>query len=452
MARVFETEIEITDALYPNLGIAFQNAVKIAVKNTLPGQIVRARVKFSKKGSVGKATQIIKHADYEITPRCADFGFCGGCVYQNLTYEKEIELKEKTVLNLLSQNDVQGFEYLGIIPSPCKAGYKNKMEFSFGDSEKGGILQLGMHKRGAYYEVVTPQNCNIADGDFKKIADFTLDFFRKEGESFYHKMMKTGSLRHLVIRKAAFTGEIMVNIVTSSFVRANLNKFAQNLAEIKFDGKLCSVVHTVNNSSADAVICEELHLLCGRGFITENLLGLKFKITPFSFFQTNSHGAEKLYETVRDYAGNLKDKTALDLYCGTGTITQILSPCVKKITGIEIVPEAVNAAKENVLENGITNCDFICGDVLSQINDIAEKPHLVVLDPPREGVHPKAITKIIGVGAAKIIYVSCNPVTLVRDLRIFTEAGYMAEKITLCDMFPRTAHAETVCLLKGKNH
>jgi 23S rRNA (uracil-5-)-methyltransferase RumA len=451
MARVFEAELEITDARYPNLGIAFQNSVKIAVKNTLPGQIVKMRVKFSKKGSVGKVLELIKKADYEITPRCPDFGFCGGCVYQNITYAKEIEIKEKTVLDLLSQNGVQGFEYSGIIPSPVEAGYKNKMEFSFGDCEKGGVLQLGMHKRGAYYEVVTPQNCNIADGDFKKVVDFTLNFFRKAGESFHHKMMKTGSLRHLVIRKAAFTGEIMVNIVTSSAVRANLNEFAQGLAEINFDGKLCSVAHTVNNSPADAVICEQQHLLYGSAFITENLSGLKFKITPFSFFQTNSRGAEKLYETVREYAGNLKDKTALDLYCGTGTITQILASSVKKITGIEIVPEAVAAAEENVLENGIANCEFICGDVLRHLNDITEKPHLVVLDPPREGVHPKAVKKIIGIGAEKIIYVSCNPVTLVRDLKIFAEAGYAAEKIRLCDMFPRTAHVESVCLLSRGN-
>ena len=215
-----------------------------------------------------------------------------------------------------------------------------------------------------------------------------------------------------------------------------------------YKGTLNGILHTVNDSLADAVINEGTEVLYGKDYIYEELLGLKFKITPFSFFQTNSLGAEVLYTKTREFVGEIDNQVVFDLYSGTGTIAQILAPVAKKVVGVEIIEEAVVAARENARLNGLDNCEFIAGDVLKVIYDIKDKPDMIVLDPPRDGIHPKAIDKIIDFGVNKIVYVSCKPTSLARDIEIFEARGYKVKKVCCVDMFPGTGHVETVCLME----
>ena len=228
---------------------------------------------------------------------------------------------------------------------------------------------------------------------------------------------------------------------TDSFVR-------ELLGLDSLEGKITGILHTINDGLSDTVKADELHLLYGRDYITEEILGLKFKISPFSFFQTNTFGAEKLYSIAREFAGDINDKVVFDLYSGTGTIAQIMAGVAKRVVAIEIVEEAVEKARENAQLNGLNNIDFIVGDVLKVVDNLKEKPDVVVIDPPRDGIHPKAINKIIDFNPATFVYVSCNPVTLVRDLKVFMERGYKVEKLKLMDMFPRTPHVESVVLIR----
>ena len=218
----------------------------------------------------------------------------------------------------------------------------------------------------------------------------------------------------------------------------------------KIHGKVAGVLHTVNDSLADVVQSDRTDILCGQDFFYEELLGLKFKITPFSFFQTNSLGAEVLYDTVRSYIGDTKDKVVFDLYSGTGTIAQLAAAVAKRVVGVEIVGEAVKAAGENAALNGLDNCKFLAGDVLRVIDEIEEKPDILILDPPRDGIHPKAMPKLIAYGVDRIVYVSCKPTSLARDLAVFNENGYYLEKAAAVDMFPGTANTEVVALIARK--
>jgi len=380
---------------------------------------------------------------------CPDFEFCGGCGHQDISYEEELKLKENMVLKLLTDNNVEGYEFLGTTPAPSPTEYRNKMEYSFGDEGKNGALALGMRKRKSFYEVVTSKHCNIVDGDFRAIITCVLEFFKNTGEIVFHKKRHIGALRHLVVRKGKFTGEILVNLVTSSQLTTDIVPLKELLVNLNLSGELVGVLHTTNDDIGDTIKLDNVKLLHGRDYFNEILLGLNFKITAQSFFQTNSAGAEKLYTTVADFVDGCKlEKPVLfDLYCGTGTIAQILSKNAEKVYGIEIVEEAVEAAEQNAELNGINNCFFVAGDVLKTVDTLDVKPDIIVLDPPRDGIHKKAVNKIINFNAKYIVYVSCKPSSLARDLIVFKEHNYNVEKIKIHDLFPRTKHVETVALL-----
>ena len=448
--RYVEAEILIEDMEFPNKGIGFFEGNKVTVKNTVIGQTVKVNIKKKKQKYEGRLIEIVSKADYEITPDCCAFGSCGGCTYQNIPYEKELEYKKNNVLKLLQQEDLGDYKFLGVQESPAVKEYRNKMEFSFGDTGVDGELSLGMRKRESYYEVVNADECKIVDEDIRKIVACVRDFFKNSEDTFYHKTKRTGALRHLLVRKAYFTGEILVNLVTTKELKSNLVELKDLLLNINFDGKLVGFLHTVNESVADVVKADELNVIWGQDYFMEKLLGLDFKISAFSFFQTNSRGAEVLYSKAREFAGDVSDKTVFDLYCGTGTIAQIMASKAKKVIGVELVEEAIEAAKINANLNGIDNCQFIAGDVLKVVDELSDYPDLIVLDPPREGIHPKAIGKIINFGAPKIVYISCKASSMTKDLKVFVENGYKIEKIQCIDMFARTYHIETVILLSKK--
>ena len=433
---------------FPNKGIVFTDGEAVTVKNALPGQVVRAAVNKNRSGrSEARLLEVLKHSEVEDPgAACPHSGDCGGCLYQGYPYGEQLRIKENQVRHLLAPVLGEMIPMDPICPSPCETAYRNKMEFSFGDAEKGGHMTLGMHRRGSFYDVVTVGSCRIVGEDFRKILMAVLEYMTDRGIPYYRKMAREGALRHLLVRKAVKTGDILIDLVTASSYRPEPD-FVRMLLELSLEGKIAGILHTVNDSPADAVIDQGTRILYGQGYITEELLGLTFQITPFSFFQTNSLGAEKLYEIARSYIGETRGKKIYDLYSGTGTIAQILAPVAAHVTGVEIVEEAVEAAKENAKTNGLSNCDFIAGDVLKVLDDLPEAPDLLVLDPPRDGIHPKAIGKILAYQVPRIVYISCKPTSLARDLVYFLREGYHVRKLQCVDMFPFTSGIETVCLL-----
>ena len=444
---------------FPNKGIVeTPEGDQLRVKGVLPGQTVTVRVKkSSREKAQGLLLSVDAPAPNEMEiPACQHYGRCGGCTYQSLSYEDQLSLKQGMVHDLLAPvigQDCWEATYEGIKSSPSQFEYRNKMELSFGDETKDGPLTLGMHKKGSFYDVVTVDGCQIMDSDMRQVLTVTLDYFARSGQPYYRKGNHIGYLRYLLVRKAQKTGEILVDLVTSTqissiFEIALLEGWKQALLEASWQGTIAGILHTRNDREADAVFDEGTDVLYGQGHFTEELLGLSFTITPFSFFQTNSLGAELLYTTARDFiAGGADGAEVFDLYSGTGTIAQVISPAAKHVTAVEIVAEAVDAARENAALNGITNCDFIAGDVLKVLDDIAEKPDYIILDPPRDGINPKALDKIIDYGVDSLIYISCKPSSLARDLEVFLARGYEVRRIACVDMFPGTYHVETVALL-----
>ena len=464
---------------FPNKGIVETQDGICVVKNVLPGQKIRCSVNKVRKGKAeGRLLEVIEPSPIEIKSPCPHFGACGGCVFLSLPYEEQLHIKESQVKKLLDSVlcKQDGYIFEGIKPSPVCYGYRNKMEFTFGDEIKDGPLALGMHKRGSFYDIVSVMDCRIVDEDYRKILQCVRGYFIELQEkgvniTFYHRLRHTGYLRHLLVRKAAKTGEILIALVTTTQIPERsegvfsestiLEELKDALLALPLDGTITGILHTKNDSLADVVQSDETVILYGKDYFYEELLGLKFKISQFSFFQTNSLGAEVLYQTAREYIADFLQsgeqqtaeagKVVFDLYSGTGTIAQLMAPVAKKVIGVEIVEEAVEAAKENAALNGLHNCEFIAGDVLKVIDTIAIKPDMIILDPPREGIHPKALDKIIRYGVEHILYISCKPTSLVRDLEVFLDRGYRVERSVAVDMFPWTGNVETVVLLSQLN-
>ena len=460
---------KVTHIIFPNKGVVVTDEQeKVIVKNTVPGQKVSFFVNKVKHGKAeARLLEVLEKSPLEVESPCPHFGECGGCTYQNLPYEEQLALKEAQVKKLMEDaiKDKCEYEFQGIKASPERFEYRNKMEFSFGDAFKDGPLALGMHKRGSFYDIVPVGNCQIIDEDFRLILSSTLDFFTEKHTTFYHRMKGTGYLRHLLVRKAKKTGEILIDLITTTQIDSAytgvasqeqlLEEYTSMLRALPYKGTLKGVLHTKNDSVADVVKNEGTDILWGEDFFYEELLGLRFRISPFSFFQTNSLGAEVLYTTAREFILNgdensLNDKTVYDLYSGTGTIAQMMAPVCKEVVGVEIVEEAVEAAKENAKLNGLDNCSFLAGDVLKVLDTIDQKPDYIILDPPRDGIHPKAIEKIINYGVDHMVYISCKPTSLARDLEIFLARGYQVDKICCIDQFPGSVHVETVVLLSQR--
>ena len=390
--EIYEGTVERIE--FPNKGVVVIDGEKAIVKNALPGQKIRFRINKKRGGRCeGMLLEVVEHSKLETAEDiCPHFGICGGCLYQPIPYEKQLAIKEKQVRSLLDAVCPE-YEFEGILGSPLVQGYRNKMEFSFGDEVKDGPMSLGMHKRGSFYDVVTTDECHIVHPDFCKILVCTKEYFEEKKVGFYKKMQHTGYLRHLLVRRAIKTGEILVDLITTTQTdtfegteEALLRGWTERLQALPMEGSFAGILHTKNDTLADAVKDEGTDILFGREHFYEELLGLRFQISPFSFFQTNSLG----------------------------------------------------------------NCEFLAGDVLKVVDELEEKPDLIVLDPPRDGIHPKAIGKILNFGVSHMVYVSCKPTSLARDLEPIQAAGYQVDKVCCVDMFPHTANCETVVSLTRK--
>lgn len=430
-------------------------------------------------------------------------GGCGGCTYQKISYEKQLKIKAAEVENLL-KGVYPDFPFEGILPSPSETGYRNKMEFTFGDSCKGGPFSLGLHQKSSYMNIVDIRECILIHPDMNRIRNAVRDYFAalyEKGEvDFRNNKTRTGYLRHLLLRRSESRGDILAGLVTASPERSGLyagleeEEILKGLKELllqlndsgELEGRITGILHITNDAASDIVQSDRTEILSGSEYLYERVLGLDFKISPFSFFQTNTRGAELLYQKAREYAalagiraekkeadpqmrmpvsesiseeedpqvfasGAEKDgrKTGVlfDLYSGTGTIAQLMAPAAEQVIGVEIVEEAVEAAKENAARNHVENVSFIAGDVL-KVLDSLPKPDAIILDPPREGINPKALGKILSYGVTSIVYVSCKPTSLARDLESFKIAGYDLKRACCVDMFPQTPHVEVATLLE----
>ena len=450
--QVYEGIIESVE--FPNKGRIYvpEEDRYVIVKNGIPGQKVRFMINKKRSGRAeGRLLEILENSTLEVRePVCKIFPACGGCMYQTMSYEEQLKMKETQVKGLLQEAVGIGTDlhWEGIHGSPIEFGYRNKMEFSFGDEVKDGPLALGMHKKNTFHDIVNITDCQIVDNDYNSIVKCALNVAQQMELPFYHKMRHEGYFRHLVVRRSESSGNLLINIVTTSQAEADLSKLSEALLELPLNGKIIGILHTTNDSLADVVQADKIDILYGKDYFYEEILGLKFKISPFSFFQTNTLGAEVLYKTAREFVGETKDKVIFDLYSGTGTIAQMLAPVAKKVVGVEIVEEAVEAAKVNAKLNGLDNCEFIAGDVLKVVDELEDKPDFIVLDPPRDGIHPKAIQKIIDFGVEQMVYISCKPTSLARDLEVFEAAGYKVMRATAVDQFPNTVHIESIVLLQ----
>lgn len=431
---------------------------------------------------------------------CENIGLCGGCTFRDLSYIEQVKYKENKVKDSLSIFFDADTEFQNIIESPLTFGYRNKMEFSFGDDKRDGPLNLGMHQKSSFYNILNANNCDLISSEMKEVVSKTIFFFRKKNISYYHKKRFTGYLRNLIIRKSFYENKLLLNIVTSAFTSANTNeqvcanvndKVGMNAQCCKDEAEqthiidldelsllneyveyiksdyISGILHTTNNQTSDAVKCDNIECLYGEDYITEKVCDIYFKISPFSFFQTNTLCANLLYQKTKEFAisdNNNQDKILYDLFCGTGTITQIMSKYFKKVIGVEIVEEAVEKAKVNAILNEITNVEFILNDVNKFIddvvnvitkNDIKEPsisqiciPDIIILDPPREGIIEKTLHKILSMKTKRLIYISCKLHSLERDTSIIINAGYKLKKICPVDMFPWTDNVETVALFE----
>ncbi|WP_250674813.1 23S rRNA (uracil(1939)-C(5))-methyltransferase RlmD [Paraclostridium ghonii] len=444
-------EFEIDKMEFGGTSVSRLGNRDIYMKGGITGQKVKASVKKTKSGKADvKMLELLESSPLETETPCKHFNVCGGCSMLSVPYEKQLEIKERQVMDLFLEQDIFGFNFQGIESSPKTKEYRNKMEYTFGDEMKDGPLTLGLHKKGKHIDILTVDGCFLVDNDFIKVLTSTVEYFNEKNIPYYRNMRHKGYLRNLVVRKGINTSEMMVNIVTSSQEDFDMTDYKHMLLNLDLDADLASILHTINDGLADAVNCDELRVLHGRDYIQEEILGLKFKISPFSFFQTNTKGAEELYKIAREFVGEHNDKIVFDLYSGTGTIGQVMAEKAKKVYGIEIIEEAVDAANKNAKLNNLTNCEFIAGDVAKTVNKLKAKPDIIIVDPPRPGVHKDAIRDISKFDSKEIVYISCNPKTLVLDLVEFKKYGYEVEKVKCMDMFPNTPHVETVVKLYKK--
>ena len=492
----------------PDESVATEYAV---VKGALPGQTVEFSVKKARKNKCeGRLRSVLKKGQLETREaKCPNFGTCGGCNYQEIPYEQQLALKKEQVLRLIDAvYEGDGYQYDGILSVRKDGqyrewGYRNKMEFSFGDAVKDGPLTLGLHKKGSFHDIVDAEGCQIVHPDYSAVLACVREYAKENNIPYYHKRDHQGVLRHLLVRRAEVSGDMLVALVTSTQQEIDYSELVSRLLALPLEGQITGILQICNDSLGDVVQSDETKILYGKDWFEEKVLGLTFKISPFSFFQTNTSGAEVLYQRAREYVlgeinignagetgngnmaentpgeenapgeentpgsdalnekasgGNatethaidLHDKVVFDLYSGTGTIAQLIAPVARKVIGVEIVEEAVEAAKENAALNGLDNCEFIAGDVLKVIDDIEEKPDYIILDPPRDGIHPKALQKIIDYGVKNIVYISCKPTSFARDLAVFQERGYELKRVSNVDLFPETVHVETVVMLSHK--
>ncbi len=442
-------ELQICDLAYGGTSIARVDGFVVLVYGGIPGDVVKAEITKKKSNyAEAKILQITKESNLRTKPVCSHFGFCGGCTWQDLKYEEQLKFKSKQVKESLRH--IGGFAdppVMDALGSEQIFFYRNKMEYAFSPHPKKKLV-LGLHPRKRYDLVFDLKECFLQSEVANHIVDFVRQYARKRNLPVYDHKTQSGLLRFLMIKEGKNTGQTMVNLVTYKGDFPLSKEFSESV--VSNFPSVRSIVRNINSKLAHIAVGEREELLAGDEIITEKLGKFVFEISSNSFFQTNPRQAERLFHMVRGLADLQEDDEVLDLYSGNGTISIFLSSGAKKVIGVETVKEAVKNARRNAELNAVNNCEFIRGETTKVLKDFEQKKktfQLVVIDPPRAGVHPKGIKSLLNMKPPKIMYVSCNPTTLARDVKIFCEREYRLEKVQPVDMFPHTYHIESVAKL-----
>jgi len=450
-------ELAIEKMAYGGRGIGRLEGLVVFVHGGIPGDRISARI-FKKKREYAEAGMVglLSPSPDRITAPCPYFGYCGGCQWQHVAYERQLIYKRDHVQECLDH--IGGLKDVPVhpaIPSGKIFGYRNKMEFTFSDrrwylpdqmelGRQEGEFALGLHVTGAFQKVVDTEACLLQPETGNQIMEVVRRYARGSGIPVYGLKSHRGFWRYLMIRHSDAWDEWMVNIVTSEERQDVIRPLAKLLVE-RFE-RIATVVNNINGRGASIAVGERESVLWGDGWIRDRIGPFDFRISANSFFQTNSRGAERLYQTVVRYADLSGSETVLDLYSGTGTIPLFLADKVRSVTGIEISESATADAALNAQANGIDNCRFICGDIREKLREIDEAPDVLIIDPPRAGMHPDVLSQVMSLSPTRIVYVSCNPATLARDLAAMTDSYDLLE-VQPVDMFPHTYHIEAVARL-----
>jgi len=464
--QVFE-KVEVIDTAVKGKTVAkTDEGAIIFLPNAVPGDVVDIQTYKKRKAYYeGKATHFHTYSDKRVEPVCEHFGTCGGCKWQHMGYEHQLFYKQKEVFNNLTRIGKVGLpELTPILGSAEQYFYRNKMEFSFSDSrwltqeevdsekeDLGDRNALGFHIPGMWDKILDVKKCHLQADPSNAIRNGIKKFATENEIAFYNARHQTGLLRTLMLRTSSI-GEVMVLI---QFYKEDETKRELLLNYVKETfPEITSLLYVINGKGNDTIYDQEVICFNGRDHIFEEMEGLKFKINAKSFYQTNSDQAYELYKITRDFAELKGDELVYDLYTGTGTIAQFVSKKAKKVVGVESVPEAIEAAKENAELNNITNTAFFVGDMKKVFNaefiSTHGTPDIIITDPPRDGMHADVVQQILNIAPKKVVYVSCNSATQARDLALM-DATYKVTKVQAVDMFPQTHHVENVVLLERRN-
>jgi 23S rRNA (uracil-5-)-methyltransferase RumA/MAF protein len=445
--------VKVEDIDFPaSSGKAGAGGRKLLIPGAITGETVRVQV-VGERGSarVAEVIRVESPSSRRAEPRCPHFGPCGGCLFQNVDYGTQLELKERHLRRMLEEAGIAGAAAAlkAITPSPDFYAYRNKMEFGFG--ENWGRLVLGLRERvtatrQTHRRTLSIDACPIFSPVVGRVFPAVIDFVREKGLSVFDILSGRGHVRHLVLRQGKRTGELMVILVTAELPGTDIAVLAERLMAAV--PELKSFIHVTNSRSSDIIEHEKTRLVAGAPFIEETLLGLTFRVYPQTFFQTNTAGAELLYQRIRDETPLSPESRILGLYCGSGTIELSLAGAVRKVTGVDSSPANIANAVENALINRVDNAEFVPRTVESLLSEPLREPaDVVVVDPPRVGLTGKALRRVVRLDAPSIVYVSCNPASLARDLRGFLDAGYKVRSLSPFDLFPHTPHLETLAVM-----
>jgi len=453
-------ELTLEKMAYGGRGLGRLDGLVVFVRGGIPGDRITARI-YRKKRDYAEAgmVELLSPSPDRVAAPCPYFGYCGGCQWQHVAYERQLAYKRAHVLETVEH--IGGLKQVTVhpaIPSEKRFAYRNKMEFTFSDRrwylpdqldrrKQGGDFALGLHVPGAFQKVIDIEACLLQHEMGNRILNLVRTYARDSGIPVYGLKSHQGFWRYLTIRNSSASGEWMVNIVTSE-EREDIVQPLADLIKSRFE-QVATVVNNINSRGASVAVGERETVLSGNGYITDKIGPFTFRISANSFFQTNSRGAEQLYRTVVRYADLQGSETVLDLYSGTGTIPLFLADRVAVVTGLEISRSATSDAAVNARENGVHNCRFICGDIRETLAGITAVPDVLIIDPPRAGMHKEALARAMALSPGKIVYISCNPATLARDLSLMTPAYHLVE-VQPVDMFPHTYHVEAVAGLRRR--
>ena len=442
-------EATVTDYTAEGQGIAHVEGCAVFLPNAVAGERVRLRIEHPRKTwAAGKIVEILEKSPHRVNRECPVAKLCGGCDFWHMDYEEETRLKAERVKTCLNRLGGENLEEVPILAAPTCYGYRNKAQYPV--SSKKGRAYAGFFRAGTH-DVVENQRCLILPEQTDAVKDAVMDYVNQYRVPAYDETTHTGLLRHIYVRRGAVSGQILVCLVCNG---EKLPKVDALIARLEKIPGFTTLVLSVNTKKGNAVLGDKFITLCGPGYIEDTLCGLNFRLSPRSFYQVNHHQAQRLYEAAISQAEITKNDTVLDLYCGVGTITLAMAGAAGKVIGVEVIPQAVEDARDNAKRNGIENAEFFCGDAGAAALELEKngvKPDVVVVDPPRKGLNADTIEALHRMAPRRIVYVSCDPATLARDVALLKDQGYTLASATAADLFPRCSHVESiVCLRREK--